>query len=145
MQSAAPPEQTSDVAGFSRSVGYLGSALGTAVAGAVLIGVLIAVGITQIQQSSDLSTAQKDQLEAALQSSTQAISDTEIQAALQGVSPQVEQEVVGIYAEARNIGMQAAAAVLGVVSLLAFLLAFRLKTPTLEEESEVSNGFAPEV
>lgn len=145
VQSAAPPEQTSDVAGFSRSVGYLGSALGTAVAGAVLIGVLIAVGITQIQQSPDLSTAQKDQLEAALESSTQAMSDTEVQAALQGVSPRVEQEVVGIYAEARNIGMQAAAAALGVVSLLAFLLAFRLKTPTPEDESEVSNGFAPEV
>ena len=145
VQSAAPPEQTSDVAGFSRSVGYLGSALGTAVAGAVLIGVLIAVGITQIQQSPDLSTAQKDQLEAALESSTQAMSDTEVEAALQGVSPRVEQEVVGIYAEARNIGMQAAAAALGVVSLLAFLLAFRLKTPTPEDESEVSNGFAPEV
>ena len=65
-------------------------------------------------------------------------------AALQGVSSQVEQEVVGIYTEARNIGMQAAAAVLGVVSLLAFLLAFRFKTPTPEDESEVSNGSAPE-
>jgi hypothetical protein len=101
----------------------------------VLIGVLIAVGTTQIQQSSDLSTAQKDQLEAALESSTQAMSDTDVQAALQGVSPRVEQEVVGIYAEARNIGMQAAAAVLGVVSLLAFVLAFRLKTPTPEDNS----------
>jgi Major Facilitator Superfamily len=34
---------------------------------------------------------------------------------------------------------------IGVVSLLAFLLAFRLKTPTPEYESEASNGFAPEV
>src|SRR5919112_1649504 len=145
VQSAAPPEQTSDVAGFSRSVGYLGSALGTGVAGAVLIGVLIAVGTTQIQQSSDLSTSQKDRLDAALQGSTQTLSDTQVEAALQGVSPQVEQEVVGIYAEARNIGMQAAAAALWVVSVLAFLLAFRLKTPTPEDESEASNGFAPEV
>jgi hypothetical protein len=134
VQSAAPPEQTSDVAGFSRSVGYLGSALGTAVAGAVLIGVLIAVGTTQIQQSPDLSNAQRDRFETALENSTQTMSDTQVQAALQGVSPRVEQEVVGIYAEARTIGMQAAAAVLGVVSLLAFLLAFRLKTPTAEDE-----------
>jgi hypothetical protein len=145
VQSAAPPEQTSDVAGFSRSVGYLGSALGTAVAGAVLIGVLIAVGTTQIQQSSDLSTSQKDQLDAALQGSTQTMSDTQVEAALQGVSPRIEQEVVGIYAEARNIGMQAAAAALWVVSLIAFLLAFRLKTPRPEDESEASNGPSPEV
>jgi hypothetical protein len=83
---------------------------------------------------------------AALESSTQTMSDTQVEAALQGVSPRVEQEeVVGIYAEARNIGMQAAAAGLGVVSLLAFLLAFRLKTSTPEDESEVSDGFAPEV
>jgi MFS family permease len=138
VQSAAPLEQTSDVSGFSRSVGFLGSALGTAVAGAVLIGVLIAVGTTQLQQSPDLSTAQKDRLEAALESSTQTMSDTQVEAALQGVSPRVEQEVVGIYAEARNYGMQAAAAGLGVVSLLAFLLAFRLKEPTSEDEREVT-------
>jgi MFS family permease len=145
VQSAAPPEQTSDVSGFSRSVGYLGSALGTAVAGAVLIGVLIAVGTTQLQQSEILSTDEKNRLEAALESSTQTMSDTQVEAALQGVSPRVEQEVVGIYAEARNIGMQAAAGGLGVVSVLAFFLAFRLETPTPEEESEVSNGLAAEV
>ncbi|MBV9454529.1 MAG: hypothetical protein JOZ19_10475, partial [Rubrobacter sp.] len=134
VQSAAPPQQTSDVSGFSRSVGYLGSALGTSVAGAVLIGVLIAVGTTQLQQSPELSNAQKDRLEAALDSSTQTMSNAQVRDALQGVSPQVEQEVVGIYAEARNIGMQAAAAGLGVVSLFSFLLAFRLKTPTQEDD-----------
>jgi hypothetical protein len=106
------------------------------VAGAVLIGVLIAVGTTQIQQSPNLSDAQKDRFEAALESSTQTMSDTEVRAEIQRVSPRVEREVVGIYAEARNYGMQAAAAGLGVVSLLAFLLAFRLKTPTPEDESE---------
>jgi MFS family permease len=145
VQSAAPRELTSDVAGFSRSVGFLGSALGTAVAGAVLIGVLIAVGTTQIQQSPNLSNVQKDRLETALESSTQTLSDTQVNAALKGVSPQVEQEVASIYAEARNTGMQAAAAGLGVVSLLAFVLAFRLKRPTPEDESEVSNRFAREV
>jgi hypothetical protein len=98
------------------------------VAGAVLIGVLIAVGTTQVQQSPDLSNAQKQRLEIALESSTQTMSDTQVKAALKGVPPRVEQEVVGIYAEARNIGMQAAAAGLGVVALLAFVLAFRLKT-----------------
>lgn len=144
VQSAAPPGLTSDVAGFSRSVGYLGSALGTAVAGAVLIGVLIGVGTTQVQQSPDLSAAQKDRFEATLERSTQAMSDTQVQAALQGQPPQVGREVAGIYAEARNTGMQAAAAVLGIVSLLAFLLAFRLKTPT-PEEREPSKGLAPEV
>ena len=138
VQSTAPPEQTSDVAGFSRSVGYLGSSLGTALAGAVLIGVLIAAGSTLLQQSEVLSTDQKDQLEEALDGSTQAVSNAQIEAELQGVRPQVEQEVVGIYAQARNYGMQATAAVLGVVSLLAFLLAFRLKPATPEDEREVT-------
>jgi MFS family permease len=144
VQSAAPPGQTSDVAGFSRSVGYLGSALGTAVAGAVLIGVLIAVGTTQVQQSPNLNAAEKNQLVAALESSTQAMSDTQIQTALQGQPPRIEQEVAVIYTEARNTGMQAAAAVLGIASLLAFLLAFRLKTPPPEDKDEASNELAPE-
>jgi hypothetical protein len=107
--------------------------------------VLIAVGTTQLQQSPELSNAEKERLEAALESSTQTMSDTQVEDALQGVSPRVEQEVVGIYADARNLGMQAAAAGLGVVSVLAFLLAFRLETPTPKDESEVSDGSAPEV
>jgi hypothetical protein len=73
------------------------------------------------------------------------MSDTQIKAALQGQLPQIQQEVMGIYTEARDTGMQTAAAVLGVVSLLAFLLSFRLKPPTPEDESAVSSGSAPEV
>src|SRR5918994_1901923 len=59
VQSSAPSEQASEVAGFSRSVGYLGSSLGTALSGAVLIGVLIATGSTLLQRSEDLSSGQK--------------------------------------------------------------------------------------
>jgi outer membrane cobalamin receptor len=103
------------------------------------------VGTTQVQQSTDLSNAQKERLETALETSTQTMSDTQVKAALKEVSPRVEQEVVGIYAEARNTGMQAAAAGLGVVSLLAFVLAFRLKRPTPDDESELSSEFASEV
>src|SRR5215210_7186254 len=75
---------------------------------AVLIGVLIAVGATQLQQSPELSNAQKDRFGTALASSTQTMSNTQVEDALQGESPRVVQEVVDIYAEARNIGMQAA-------------------------------------
>ena len=137
VQSAASPEQTSEVAGFSPSVGYLGASLGTALAGAVLIGVLIYSGSTQIQQSPDLSTYQKDQLEEALECSIQAVSNTQVEAELQRVPPQVEQEIVSIYAQTRNYCMQAAAVGLGVVSLLAFLLAFRLRVATPKDEREV--------
>jgi Major Facilitator Superfamily len=129
VQSAAPSEQASEVAGFSRSVGYLGSSLGTALSGAVLIGVLIATGSTLIQQSEDLSNGQKRQVVDALERSTQAVSDAQLEAVLKVEPPEDEQEIVRIYAQARNRGLQAAAAVLGVVSLLAFLLAFRLKAP----------------
>ena len=97
---------------------------------------LIASGSALLRQSADLSTDQKDRFEEALESSTQAVSNTHIEAELQIVPPQVEQEVVDIYAEARNYGMQAAAAALGVVSLLAFLLAFRLKAPTPKDEKD---------
>jgi MFS family permease len=129
VQSAAPSEQASEVAGFSRSVGYLGSSLGTALSGAVLIGVLIATGSTLIQQSEDLSNGQKRQVVDALERSTQAVSDAQLEAVLKVEPPEDEQEIVRIYAQARNRGLQSAAAVLGVVSLLAFLLAFRLKAP----------------
>ena len=57
------------------------------------------------------------------------MSDAQLEAALKVQPPEVEQEVVSIYAQVRNWGLQSAAALLGGVSLLAFLLAFRLKPP----------------
>src|ERR671910_1824952 len=129
VQSSAPSEQASEVAGFSRSVGYLGSSLGTALSGAVLIGGLIATGSSLLQQSEDLSSGQKEQFVEALEKSTQAVSDAQLEAELKVQPPEVEQEVVSIYAQARSKGLQSAAALLGGVSLLAFLFAFRLKAP----------------
>jgi hypothetical protein len=69
------------------------------------------------------------QIVEALENSTQAVSDAQVEAALKVQPPKVEQEIVRIYAQARKRVLQSAAAVLGGVSLLAFLLAFRLKAP----------------
>ena len=64
------------------------------------------------------------------------MSDAQLEAALKVQPPEVEQEVVSIYAQARNRGLQSAAALLGGVSLLAFLLAFRLKAPAQSDGGE---------
>jgi hypothetical protein len=138
VQSSAPPEQLSEVSGFSRSMYYLGTSLGTALSGAVLIVVLIATGSTLIQQSEIFSTDQKKQFVEGLESSTETVSNTKVETALEGQPRQVEQEAVSIYARARTSGLQAAAWVFGVVSLLAALLAFRLKAPTPKDEREVT-------
>lgn len=129
VQSSAPSERVSEVSGFSRSVRYVGSSLGTALSGAVLIVVLIATGSTLIQNSEIFSTEQKKQFVAGLEDSTQTVSNTRLETAIEDQPPQVEQEAVGVYAQARTYGLQAAALVFGGVSLLAFLLTFRLKAP----------------
>jgi MFS family permease len=124
--SVARPKTLGEVAGLARSLSYLGSSFGTAVAGAVLISVLIGTATTLTQQSTVLTDAQKSQVMTALDEDVQAVSDTQVKAALSGAPPEVQDEVVLINAASRDSGLRASMVLLGIVSLIAIVLSFRL-------------------
>jgi predicted MFS family arabinose efflux permease len=124
VQSAASEEDQGDISGVSRSASNFGSSLGTAVAGAVLVSALI-VGVTQFtQESTVLPPPAKEQIAVALKGDVTALSDTQVEEALQGQPPEIVQEVVRINAAARNRALGFALLAVGVVGLIGFAAIF---------------------
>ena len=118
VQSSMPERDQSEISGVSRSVSNLGSSLGTAVAGAVLVSALI-VGMTSLTQASQvLPPSAKQQIAVALQEDVSTLSDTQVRAALQGQPPAIVDEVVRINAEARDRALGWALVSIGLVGLI---------------------------
>ncbi|MDI1435750.1 MFS transporter [Polyangium sorediatum] len=102
VQSSVPDEEQGEISGVSRSVSNLGSSLGTAIAGAVLISALHAGIGSRAAESVVLSADEKQSLTAALERSVSTVSDAEVREALQGKPQAVVDEVTRINAEARD-------------------------------------------
>jgi MFS family permease len=134
VQSSVPEDDQGALSGLSRSVSNLGSSMGTAVAGAVLVSALIA-GVTNLtNESTVLSPADKESIAAALQGDVSAVSDAQVEERLAGQPQETVDEVVRINAEARDraLGLALlAVAALGLIGLIAAL--FLPAQPALAE------------
>jgi MFS family permease len=118
VQSAASEEDQGAISGVSRSASNLGSSLGTAVAGAVLVSALI-VGVNGLTtESTVLAPGDKVAIATALEDDVSAVSDTKVRMVLEGQPAAVVEEVVRINADARNRGMALALLLVGAVGLL---------------------------
>ena len=117
VQSAFGDEDQAEISGVSRSVSNLGSSLGVAVAGAVLVSALVTIGSQLTAENTTLPPDVKSEVNAALEGSVSAVSDEQVEAALQGQPETVVQEVVRINAQARDRALGLALFVLGAVGL----------------------------
>lgn len=131
VQSAFGDEDQPEISGVSRSVSNLGSSLGTAVAGAVLVSALVA-GATQLTDASTtLPVDIKSEISTVLEGSVSAVSDAQVEAALQDQPEAVVQEVVSINAQARDRALGLALFALGAVGLFGAVASLFLPGPRL--------------
>lgn len=135
VQSAAPPDAVSDVAGLSNSFAYLGQSLGVALAGVLMVTVLVGSFTAGVDDSTALTSAQKTTVRHTVETQIQAtaVSDAQLEAALktQGVSGVPAEEIVRVNAIARERGLTVAVAGMGVFALLGCAFALRLpRRPT---------------
>ena len=121
VQSAFGDEDQAEISGVSRSVSNLGSSLGVAVAGAVLVSALVTIGSQLTAENTTLPPDVKSEVNAALEGSVSAVSDEQVEAALQGQPETVVLEVVRINAQARDRALGLALFVLGAVGLFGVL------------------------
>jgi hypothetical protein len=142
VQSAVPEEDQGAISGVSRSACNLGSSLGTAVAGAVLISALIS-GVTRLTNESTVLTPQdKAAISQKLEGSVSAVSDTQVETALQGQPQEIVNEVVRINAKARNQALALALLVLGAVGLFGLGATFFLPRRTAPDGDTPMDGAA---
>ena len=119
---AVPEEQSSEVGGLQNTVTNFGSAVGTALAGAILIAALSSTFFGGLRSDPDVPKALADQASVELAGGVPFVSDAQLETALHkvGVEPAVVDDVVTANADARVSGLRTALAVLALVCLLAW-------------------------
>ena len=126
-------EKASEAAGVNAASGSFGLSFGLAFAGAIMLAALAFTSTYLTQASTVLSPDQQTQVAQALEEDAQIMSDTQLQEQLAGQTPEVQEEILSINTQARNIAMQVAMLVPLIASLLGFLNSFRMvKLPDLE-------------
>jgi predicted MFS family arabinose efflux permease len=117
--SAVPEKESGEVGGLQNTATNLGAAIGTALAGSILIAAITASFLTSVTENPDIPSSVKDQANVQLAAGIPFMSDADLQAALDnaGVSPDVATAAVEANDQARVDGLRTALAALALVAL----------------------------
>ncbi|HET8980882.1 MAG TPA: MFS transporter [Solirubrobacteraceae bacterium] len=134
--SAVPDERSGEVGGLQNTGTQLGSSIGTALAGAVLISALTASFLTGIANNPAVPQSVVSQAHTQMASGVPFISDADLSAALNqaNVPPATADEIVKVNEASRIDGLRSAASVLALLALVA--LPFTRGIPTVQPGAE---------
>ncbi|MEC4571358.1 MFS transporter [Streptomyces virginiae] len=126
--SAVPQAQSAEVGGVQNAVTNLGSSIGTALAGSIMIAALTSSFLTSVQANPAVPSTVKSQATVQLASGAPFLSDAQLESALAeaGVSPEVTDAALEANEEARLDGLRAALSVLSFAALLALFFTQRI-------------------
>jgi MFS family permease len=121
--SSVGDKETGEVGGLQNTVTNLGASIGTALAGAVLIGALTASFLTGVQQNPAVPATVKSKASTQLSGGVPFISDAELETALQKahVAPKATDAIVEENETARLKGLRSSLSVLALIALIALL------------------------
>ena len=141
--SAVPEEQSGAVGGIQNTGTQLGAAIGTALAGAILISALSAAFFTGVQNNPAVLDNLVVNAQTQLSSGVPFVSDKQLKAALDkaGVPADTANAIVKENATARIAGLRSALAVLALISLLALLVTRGI--PTRQPGTEAKPNAPP--
>ncbi|HEX6247126.1 MAG TPA: MFS transporter [Nocardioidaceae bacterium] len=128
--SAVPDEQTAEVGGLQNTVTFLGAAIGTALAGAVLVSGLTTSFFTGIENNPDVPAGLSSQAQVELAGGVPFIPDDKLEAALEqaGVTEEVAVAIVEENEQARLDGLQGSLSVLALIALFALFVSQGIPT-----------------
>ncbi|WP_370415694.1 MFS transporter [Streptomyces fradiae] len=124
VQSSAGEEERSEVGGLQFTAQNLGSALGTALIGSILIGALVQAFTTKVEENPRLSEEARQQTSIALESGVSFVSTDQVRTAAEqaGLPPREVDAVTESYAAAQLNGLKAAIFATGGITLASFLV-----------------------
>ncbi|MFF8632966.1 MFS transporter [Streptomyces pilosus] len=131
VQSAAGEEERSEVGGLQYTAQNLGSALGTALIGSLLVGSLAHAFTAQVEDDARLSQEARQQVGIALQAGVTFVPTAQVREAAvrAGLPPQEVDAVTDSYAAAQLDGLKAAILATGGIALASFLVTPGLPGP----------------
>ncbi|MEU6878297.1 MFS transporter [Streptomyces sp. NPDC046712] len=126
--SAVPDRQSAEVGGIQNAVTNLGSSIGTALAGSLMIAALTSSFLASVEQNAAVPAEVKNKAAVELSSGIPFLSDAQLRTALDeaGTSPEVAEAALDANAEARLDGLRAALAILALASVLAMFFTSRI-------------------
>jgi EmrB/QacA subfamily drug resistance transporter len=130
VQSSVGDEDRSEAGGIQNTALQLGSSLGTAVLGAIVISGLLASFSANVEQNPDISASVKDQVSVAVSSGGSFVRSDQVRAAAEqaGVGPGDTNNVVAEYEDAQLQALKTA--LLGAAVLILLALPFTRNLPT---------------
>ncbi|MFD7135647.1 MFS transporter [Streptomyces sp. NPDC059894] len=144
VQSSAGEEERSEVGGLQFTAQNLGSALGTALMGSILVGALAHAFTSQVEDDPRLSQEARRQTGVALEAGITFVPTEQVRSAAEraGLPPSDVDALVDSYAEAQLDGLKAAVLAAGGVALASFLVTSHL--PSSRAERAERAGTRPE-
>jgi EmrB/QacA subfamily drug resistance transporter len=135
-------ERASEAAGVNSAAGSFGLSFGLAVAGGVMLAVLSLNFTTRTEASSVIPPDQQERIAQVLEHDAQVVSNTELDAVLDGAPEDVRAEILRINTDARNLALQVALSVSVLASLIGLLNSLRMRrlpdiTPSASLEGTV--------
>ncbi|MFD3626018.1 MFS transporter [Streptomyces sp. NPDC058698] len=131
VQSTAGETERSEVGGLQYTAQNLGSALGTALIGSLLVGSLAHTFTAQVEDDARLSQEARQQVGVALQAGVTFVPTDQVRAAAAraGLPPEEVDAVTDSYASAQLDGLKAAILATGGITLASFLVTSGLPGP----------------
>jgi len=130
VQSGVGEEERSEAGGLQFTAQNLGSALGTALIGSILIGALAHAFTAQVEDSPQLSEQTRQEVGVALEAGITFVSTDQVRSAAEraGLPPSEAEAVTDSYAAAQLNGLRAAILATGGIALASFLVTPHLPT-----------------
>jgi hypothetical protein len=138
VQSSVSDRERSEAGGLQNTAQQLGSSLGTALLGAIVISGLLATFSAKIAEHPDLSQGTKSQIELRLSSGGSFVAADEVResATEAGIAPDEVEAIVSSYEEAQLSSLKLAFLVAGFLVIASFWATRRLPTRRFDELAE---------
>ncbi|MFI9113073.1 MFS transporter [Streptomyces venezuelae] len=126
--SAVPDRESAEVGGIQNAVTNLGSSIGTALAGSLMIAALTSSFLTAVERNDAIPAEVRSQAAVELQSGVPFLSDAQLTTALDeaGTGEEVSEAALEANEAARLDGLRAALAILAAASVVALFFTHRI-------------------
>jgi EmrB/QacA subfamily drug resistance transporter len=135
-------EHVSEAAGTNSAAGSFGLSFGLAFAGAIMLAALSVTFTSMAEQSAVLPPAEQQQVAQALEEDAEVMSNTQLEAQLEGQPPEIQAEIIRINTDARPIALQVALLVPLLAGILGLVNSFRMMRIPEPEPSGAAEGMA---
>ena len=136
-------ERVGEAAGVTSATGSFGLSFGLAFAGAVMLATL-SIAFTRLSDASDvLPPAEKEQVASVLEEDAEVMSDVQLEALLADEPEAIQDEILDINTEARDLSLQVAMLVTLLAALIGVANAFRMMRLPDPAPTNAAEGTAP--